>query len=493
MSSRSYRFADASRPGLVLGLTGRQLAPLIGGVLWLALTLQLNVPILGLPGPIIALGIAFGRWRGTPLAETLVPTLRLHTTARTGRQHWTRTPLLAPASTTTATDLFPPMLEGLAILETTHRTRADPTTTVAVVHDRRAGTVTAYLPARGHQFALAAPAEQDHLLARWGQALSPLARERSPIVRCTWHEWAHPIDDRTHRAFLTSLQPPSGDALDDYLTLIDHQAPATIAHQTLIGLTVDQRRTRPRTGTPPLAAAVEFLLDELDQLATRLETAELTVGTPLTPLELATAIRVRSDPTRNAQLDTLTQSLAAATGRAPLEWGPMTVEPAWTNVHVDGTRHRVYRIASWPPLPVAADWLGPLLTSTHVTRTVTVTLEPIPMSRAARAADREAMGREADADLKTRKGFRVSARDRKRLADVEARERELSEGHAEFRFVGLIDVAAPTLEALDDACRAIEQAAAQALVDLRPLEARHDLGWVASLPAGRTLPSRTTS
>ncbi len=100
------------------------------------------------------------------------------------------------------------------------------------------------------------------------------------------------------------------------------------------------------------------------------------------------------------------------------------------------------------------------------------------------------MGREADADMKERKGFRVSARDRKRLADVEARERELSEGHAEFRFVGLVDVTAPNVEALDDASATVEQAAAQSLVDLRPLEARHDLGWVACLPLGRSIARR---
>jgi hypothetical protein len=51
----------------------------------------------------------------------------------------------------------------------------------------------------------------------------------------------------------------------------------------------------------------------------------------------------------------------------------------------------------------------------------------------------------------------------------------------------LIDVTAPNADALEDACAAIEQAAAQSLVDLRPLEARHDLGWVANLPLGRNI------
>jgi hypothetical protein len=154
--------------------------------------------------------------------------------------------------------------------------------------------------------------------------------------------------------------------------------------------------------------------------------------------------------------------------------------------------HRTYRVASWPLLPVAADWLGPLLGEARSTRTVCVVMEPVPMSHAARAADREVTAREADADMKARKGFRVNARERKRLADVEARERELSEGHAEFRFVGIVDVAAPGEDSLDDAAAAVEQAAGQSLIDLRPLEARHEAAWVACLPLGRNLAGRAT-
>jgi hypothetical protein len=169
----------------------------------------------------------------------------------------------------------------------------------------------------------------------------------------------------------------------------------------------------------------------------------------------------------------------------------MVVEAEWGNVRVDGAYHRPYRVAGWPQLPVGADWLGALLTGGSGARTVTVIMEPVPMGRAARAADREVMAREADADMKSQKGFRVNARERKRLADVEARERELSEGHAEFHFVGIVDVSAADLDTLDDRCADVEQAAAQSLLDLRPLAARHELGWVASLPVGRALTRRT--
>lgn len=480
---RAYRFADANRPGVLVGLSARQAVPVVAGVLVLALVLQTSIPPLaGLAGPLVGTAVAFGRWRGTPLAETLVPGVWLGVRRAAGRRRWVRPPLLGDNTNTDA--VLPRAMRGLELLEADDRP-------FAVVRDRRAGWVTAVLGVRGHGFPLASPAEQDAMLAAWGAALSPFARERSPVCQVVWHEWAHPVGSDAHRAFLDTvgLTERSGDpAVADYQALVAEQAPVTIAHEVLIGVTVDQRKVRARRGAASrLVAAVDTLAEEMRLFAGRLDAAGLTVEGPLDARALSAAVRVRSDPVRAAQVATLTRSLAAAAGRGGLEWGPMAVEAEWGHVHVDGAYHRSYRIAAWPQLPVGAEWLAGLLVDTHCVRTVTVVAEPVPMGRAARAADREVMAREADADMKTEKGFRVNARERKRLADVEARERELSEGHAEFGFVGFVTVTAPDLDRLDDDCADVEQAAAQSLLDLRHLDARHDLGWVTSLPLGRVV------
>jgi hypothetical protein len=311
-----------------------------------------------------------------------------------------------------------------------------------------------------------------------------------------WQEWAHPVGSDEHRAFLDTvgLRARVGEpAVADYTALVDEQSPVTIAHEVLVAVTVDQRKVRARRrGGSRLATAVDTLADELRLFSSRLDATGLTVDAPLSAVDVSGAVRVRSDPSRAAQVAALARSLAAAARRGALEWGPMVTEPEWGHVHVDGAYHRSYRIAGWPQLPVGSDWLSGLLVDTHCVRTVTVVLEPVPMGRAARAADREVMAREADADMKTQKGFRVNARERKRLADVEARERELSEGHAEFSFVGIVTVTAADLDQLDDDCADVEQAAAQSLLDLRPLEARHEQGWAAALPLGRVV-SRTAT
>ena len=115
---------------------------------------------------------------------------------------------------------------------------------------------------------------------------------------------------------------------------------------------------------------------------------------------------------------------------------------------------------------------------------MTVVLEPIPLNKAAAAANRDLTSIESSHEDKARRGFRVTARERRRLADVEGRERELARGHPEFRHAGLVTVTAQDPAQLDEACAQIENAAGKSLIDLRPLVARQAQGWVASLPLG---------
>ena len=170
----------------------------------------------------------------------------------------------------------------------------------------------------------------------------------------------------------------------------------------------------------------------------------------------------------------------------------MAVEADWFQVRVDGAVHRTYRVAGWPMLPVAADWLGPLLTAEGATRTVTVVMEPVPLARAAADANRQLTSIESDHAQKERHGFRLTARERRRHADVEGRERELAEGHPEFRHAGFVTVTAPDGDALEEAAGRMEQAAAQSLLEIRPLAARQAEAWVTSLPVGRSIAAQRT-
>jgi hypothetical protein len=486
-----YRFSDGERVGVLLGMSMRQALPIVIGVLWLTVMLMTGLPIVGMVGPIAGLIVALGRWKRAPLYEVAAPGILLVVARLAKRSTWTRRSLLATGS---GVDVdLPPALRGLELHELTvpwHPAER----TIAIVHDRPAGTVSLVFPIRSEGFPIASPTEQDTLVASWGAVLAPIARARCPVSRVTWQEWSHPIGVDGHRSFLAGAgrEREHRRASDDYESLLATVAPFTIAHEVLLTVTVDLRRVRGRRGVSPQAAAVDALVEESRQLMSRAEAAGFAADPPLTPTELATAIRLRSDPTRSQAQSAMRRSLASAAGRAVVEWGPMAVEPNWFEARVDGSWHRSFRFANWPMLPVAADWLNPLLTVDNATRTVTVVFEPVPLAAAAQDANRQLTSIEADQQQKEQHGFRLTARERRRHADVEARERELAEGHPMFRHVGLVTVTAPDLDHLEEACARVEQAAAQSLVDLRPLAARQAQGWVAALPVGRSALQRSS-
>lgn len=478
-----YRFGDPARAGVVLGMSLRQTIPLFAGVLWLILWMVVGVPLVGAVGPVAGCALTLGRWKRAPLYEVAVPGAHLVVTRAFGRATWRRRS--AACGPLPCGDV-PAVLRGIEVVESTTPGWNAATTNIAIVRDRLAGTLSLVMPVTGGGFSVASPAEQDGIVAAWGAALAPIVRARSPISRITWQDWSRPVGVSAHRSFLTGAGRNTRHtaANDDYATLLETVGPFTVSHDVHLILTADLRMVRSRRGVSAVQSGIEMLVDEARLLAARLETGGFTAEPPLSARGLVAAVRSRSDPTREL---TARRSLGAAAGHAGADWGPMAVEGNWFELRVDGSWHRSYVMAGWPMLPVGADWMGPLLTVDDAILTVTVVLEPVSLAAAAQDANRQLTSIEADHEQKERHGFRLTARERRRQADVETRERELAEGHPLFRHVGFVTVAAASLEELDDACHRVEQAAAQSLIDLRPLAARQTEGWVASLPLGRSV------
>ena len=482
-----YRFGDSS-VGVLMGRPIRQVIPIIVGFGLLVVALMLGLPLIGLLGPVLGVVVGFGRWRKTPLYEVAAPGFGLWWRRRRGTDGWVRKSLLG-AGPGYESDV-PASLEGLEILEVP-ASWIPGAPSYAVLWDSKAGIVSAVVPVAALGFPVASTEEQDVLVESWGAALAPLARPQNPVSRVVWQEWCRPEGVAGHREFLASAGglTQSTAAAMNYQTLLAHQGPFSVAHEVTLTIQVDLRRTRARRTTTQMQAGVEVLGEELSLLSNRLNAAGITASQPLNPMELSVAIRLRSDPTKGRvdQIGALHRSLAASVGRGAIEWGPMAVQQGWNECRVDGAIHRSYRIFRWPLLPVRADWLAPLLVgSDSATRTVTVVMEPVPLDRAAANANRQLTTLGADQEAKSRAGFRHTAKEQRRSADVVAREQELAEGYAEFRFVGFVTVTAPDQDSLEEASAQVELTAAQALVDLRPLSARHEAGWVAALPVGRT-------
>ncbi len=157
----------------------------------------------------------------------------------------------------------------------------------------------------------------------------------------------------------------------------------------------------------------------------------------------------------------------------------------WDAVRVDGSLFRVLWVEDMPRVPVAADFLAPLLLGCRAPRIVTLIARPVPADAAVSTAERQAGGAEADAELLARHGVRLSAARRRSLGASQAREAELTGGHALIRYVALVAVSAPDKAALADATAEVIAAGAKSRLRLRVLYGRQGPALAAVLPLAR--------
>jgi hypothetical protein len=364
-----------------------------------------------------------------------------------------------------------------------------------VVKNTAARTFSATLRARGREFALLDRSEQERMVAGWGGALAAFCVERGPVAFVRWSEWSAPAGLEEQLRYLEEHRsaPEDSPAVVAYRELLDDAGTMATRHEVLLTVTVDARRVRvPRHArTDPDAAIIEVLVEELRLLTSRLEAAGLAVDQPLSPVELATAIRLRSDPGCRLAIATRQRGLAAQAGVvSPCNAGPLATTEHHTYFQVDGALHRSYLISEWPRLDVPPNWLEALLLHAGGVRTVSVTCHPVAPSRSTRQVNRDSTRLASDAELRDRKGFRVSAHHRRAQAAVDEREAELVAGFGEMEYVGLVTVTAPDQESLERSSVEYEQVAAQAGLELRALDGQHDLGLAAVLPLGTEIPTR---
>jgi hypothetical protein len=283
------------------------------------------------------------------------------------------------------------------------------------------------------------------------------------------------------------FDPEHVEAHASYVEVLDDAGAVEVAHECLVTITVDLRRVRSSRHDSREAAARTVLFEELRGLSLRLDGAGLDYDPPLSAEQLTEVMGRRLDPAACAGAGR-PRSLAAAAGLA--SWGPLAVQSGWSSVRVDGSLHRTYWIAEWPRFPVPANWIEGLLLHSSGTRCVSIHYEPVPPSHAQRRIDRDSIRLASDEEQRARTGFRIGAQHRRAQAAVHQREVEIVAGSSDLEFIGFVTVSAPDEPALETRCREYEQAAAQAGLVLRALDARHDTALVCTLPVGRGLGRR---
>ena len=257
-TSARYRFGDAARSGVLLGLSVRQSVPLIAGVGWLTLCLVAQQPLIGMAGLAAGGVAAFGRWRRAPLYEVAVPGCRL-----VGHRLLRRWPVGAslPARRRTRFRGSPPAGVG--------RSRGAGSRARLATHPGRSGGRARRSGRVGvDRGAGAGRRVPGGVAARAGRPARRVGRGAGaagpgPLPGVTGDVAGVDPSRRASPGTASSSPPSTGPhpspAGADYDELLDVQAPVTIAHEVLLTVTVDRRRIQRPRRTAPLAAAIDAL------------------------------------------------------------------------------------------------------------------------------------------------------------------------------------------------------------------------------------------
>ena len=338
---------------------------------------------------------------------------------------------------------------------------------VGVVADRTGGTWSAVLRVAGDGFALLSEGERAARIAAWSGVLAALAGDGSAPHRLQWIARSYPAvldGPPAERPF-----SEGGLASSAYEQLLDEVSPGLWSREVLVAVSVKTTlRRRGRHEADPTAAE---LGRHLDRLGERMQAAGLSCSPPLSPRQLASCLRQFFE-------------LEATDMPAIWPW-PVGVRERWSSLATDGSWHAVYWVAEWPRAEVGTDFLLPMLVGSGLRRSIAVTMAPLAPLSAVRRAERERTSGAADADLRRRHGFAVSARARREQEARLQREDELAGGHAGFRYSGYVTVTERSPERLEEACRRVEQAAATAQLELRRLYGAQQDGFCCALPLGR--------
>jgi hypothetical protein len=487
VGDRSYRLEPLDTSGIFLGLSVVQCVLVGAGITAAAVGITAGVPVPVAALPVVAAATAcFARAGGHVLWEWLPLAVSWMWDRWRRGVEWYATPAEHPDGLDDgAVDEgagWPVCLDGLELAELAWRDGR----CLGAVRDRRRGTLTAVVGVSGPQFVVESRSVQERLLAGWGDVLGQFAVERGVVAHLGWSDLARPSGLGQH---LDWLRHPRGtqhpEAFESYRELIGVATAAAITHDVTVTVTVAADRLhhrRRRRGEVSVDEQLgRALVSSTEALLRGLRSAGLAPTDPYDRAAIGSMLRARIDPTTTT---TAEAGDTAVAGCRACGVGPVHVRLGWDHLRVDGVWQRCWWVASWPRLALGPAWLEPFLAAGAVTRTMTVTAEPVPTYRSRRRIERDLVKLESDATAKAERGRRVDARHRRATQALLSREEELVAGYPEIAYVGIVTVSAPSREILDEHSEIVEQLARETGMDLRLLEGRQDLAWAASLPAG---------
>ena len=361
----------------------------------------------------------------------------------------------------------------------------DPETGAAMIHDPHAQTLTAILGVSHPAFVLLDPGEQQRRVSGWGRVLASACRS-GRIARIQVSERTLPDSGTGLAEWWRQHGTDDGSwAATTYRELIDRAGPAGERHATTISLALDMKTAarQIRTAGGGVRGAAAVLRQEMTTLTTALRAAELASTGWLAPGEVAVILRSAYDPAAAPA-----QERHGQLGRDLATAGPVAVTETWDWLRSDSAFHAVLWISEWPRSQVYPGFLAPLVLSNGILRTLALHYTPVRADQAARDLRKKKTELISDAAQRRKIGQVEDAAATAEYEDVLQQEADLTAGHGVLRVSGLVSVSAPTLDALDAAVAAIEQAAIQASCETRRLVGQQAQAFTAAaLPLCRTV------
>jgi len=365
------------------------------------------------------------------------------------------------------------------------REYVDPETNAVMIHDPHHRTLTAVVGLTHPAFVLLDPGEQERRVTAWGRVLATTCRS-GRIARVQVLERTLPDSGTGLAQWWREHGSDEGSwTATTYAELIERAGPTGERHATTVSLALDMKAAarQIRTAGGGLRGAAAVLRQEMTTLVSALGAADLPPSGWFGPGEVAVILRSAYDPAIAATLERhgdLGRDLATA--------GPVAVTETWDQLRSDSARHAVLWISEWPRSLVYPGFLAPVLLSSGVRRSFSLVCTPVRADQAARDIRKKKTEYIFDAVQRAKIGQIEDAQQTAEDADVLQQEADLTAGHGILRYTGLLALSAATVDELEAAVSAIEQAAIQASCETRRLVGQQAQAFtVAALPLCRTV------
>lgn len=321
----------------------------------------------------------------------------------------------------------------------------------------------------------------DVRVAQWGQWLANLGHEPGLDAASVTIETAPDSGSRLRREVSSNLVPDAPQlAKEMFAEVMDTYPAGSAVVRGFVTLTYKGDSGRRRSAE----AMGHELASRLPALTAGLNAAGAGVVVPLTAQQVCETVRVAYDPASAGLIDQ-----AHADGEVPdLTWdqvGPVAARAGWSTYAHDSGVSRTWEMTVPPRGEVYSDVLHSILRPVDQCdrKRVTIHYRPYDPARAARVveADKDKAEFRITGSRRPSSRARSAERAARRTADEEAR------GAGIVNFAMLVTATVADEAAIPDASAMLENLAASARVQLRPVYGAQDSAFAAGLPVGLIL------